>query len=169
MLVQVPSEPSRHRVAVWRELRRLGAVPVGQGAWTAPDVPVCREGAEKAKELARTGNGELILLTTSAADDDAATLRAKFAAARADEWSEFTADCGKFRDEIAKEVAKKKFTLAELEEEEQSLDRLRRWFRAIRSRDVFGSAAAGQADQELAACTAALDGFAALVYADVHS
>ena len=73
------------------------------------------------------------------------------------------------KDEIAKEIARKKFTLAELEEEEQSLDRLRRWFRAIRSRDVFGSAAAGQADQELAGCAAALDGFAALVYADVHS
>jgi hypothetical protein len=25
------AEPSRHRVAVWRELRRLGAVPLQQG------------------------------------------------------------------------------------------------------------------------------------------
>lgn len=169
MLVQVPSEPSRHRVAVWRELRRFGAVPIGQGAWTAPDVPACRQGAVKAKELAQTGNGELLLLTTGPADGDAARLRELFNAARADEWAEFTADCGKFTDEIAKEIVKRKFTLAELEEEEQSLDRLRRWFRAIRAKDVFGSPAAAGADHALTQCSEALDGFAALVYGEVHS
>ena len=169
MLVQVPSEPSRHRVAVWRELRRFGAVPVGQGAWTAPDVPACREGAGKAKELARAGKGEVLLLTTAPSDDDAARLRELFTAARADEWSEFVADCGKFTDEIAKEIAKRKFTLAELEEEEQSLDRLRRWFRALRTKDVFGSPDSAVAEQKLAGCAAALDGFAALVYGEVHS
>jgi hypothetical protein len=168
MLVQVPSEPSRHRVAVWRELRRFGAVPVGQGAWTAPDVPACREGAGKAKELARAGSGEVLLLTTAPADD-AARLRELFTAARADEWAEFMADCSKFTDEIAKETAKRKFTLAELEEEEQSLDRLRRWFRALRTKDVFGSPASAGAEQKLAGCAAALDGFAALVYSEVHS
>ena len=169
MLVQVPSGPSRHRVAVWRELRRFGAVPIGQGAWTAPDVPACREGARKAKALATAGNGELMLLTTGPSDGDAARLRELFSAARADEWAEFTADCGKFTDEIAREIAKKKFTLAELEEEEQSLDRLRRWFRAIRTKDVFGSPAAAGADHALAECAEALDGFAALVYREVHS
>lgn len=168
MLVQVPSEPSRHRVAVWRELRRFGAVPVGQGAWTAPDVPACRAGAMKAKELARAGEGEVLLLTT-APSDDAVRLRELFAAARADEWTEFAADCGKFTDEIAKETVKRKFTLAELEEEEQSLDRLRRWFRAIRTKDVFGSPASAGAEQKLGECAAALDRFAALVYGEVHS
>ncbi|MCU1518190.1 MAG: chromate resistance protein ChrB [Pseudarthrobacter sp.] len=169
MLVQVPSEPSRHRVAVWRELRRFGAVPIGQGAWTSPDVPACRAGAQKAKELAQAGGGELLLLSTGPADDDATRLRELFTAARADEWAEFIADCGKFTDEIAKEIAKQKFTLAELEEEEQSLDRLRRWFRAIRTKDVFGSPAAASAEQNLATCSEALDGFAALVYGEVHS
>jgi hypothetical protein len=169
MLVQVPSEPSRHRVAVWRELRRSGAVPVGQGTWTAPDVPVCRESAAKARNLARAGNGELILLTTRAGDDDAPKLRAQFDAARADDWAEFVADCGKFRDEIAREIAKRKFTLAELEEEEQSLDRLRRWLRTIRTRDVFGSPAAAGADEELAGSAAALEEFSAHVYRELHS
>lgn len=123
----------------------------------------------KAKELAQAGMGELLLLTTGPADDDAGRLRQLFHAARADEWAEFIADCGKFTDEIAKEIAKQKLTLAELEEEEQSLDRLRRWFRAIRSKDVFGSPAAASSEQSLAACIDALDTFAALVYGEVHS
>jgi Protein ChrB, N-terminal len=169
LLVQVPSDPSRYRVAVWRELRRFGAVPIGQGAWTAPDVPACRAGAEKARELARAGNGDLILLTTGSADADAAKLRALFDAARGDEWAEFVADCGKFRAEIAREIAKQKFTLAELEEEEQSLDRLRRWFRSIRGRDVFGSPSASGAEGSLADCVVALEEFAGLVYQELHS
>tara|TARA_R100000935_G_scaffold3548_1_gene8975 strand:+ start:73 stop:582 length:510 start_codon:yes stop_codon:yes gene_type:complete len=169
MLVQVPSEPSRHRVAVWRELRRFGAVPVGQGAWTAPDVPVCREGADKARALARSGGGELILLTTGSTDADAAKLRAMFDAARKDEWAEFVADCGKFKDEIAREISKQKFTLAELEEEEQSLERLRRWSRTIRARDVFGSPSAARAEEELASCAAVLEEFSGLVYQELHS
>ena len=169
MIVQVPAAPSRHRVAVWRELRRFGAVPVGQGTWAAPDVPACREGAEKAGDLARAGEGDLIVLTTGSRDDDAAKLRALFDSAREDEWAEFLADCVKFRDEIAKEIAKQKFTLAELEEEEQSLERLRRWSRSIRARDVFGSSGAARAEKDLASCAAALDEFAGNVYRQVHS
>ncbi|UVJ40378.1 Chromate resistance protein ChrB [Arthrobacter sp. CJ23] len=169
MIVQVPAAPSRHRVAVWRELRRFGAVPLGQGTWVAPDVPACRDGANKARDLAQTGKGELILLMTHASDDDAPRLRALFDAAREDEWSEFLADCVKFTEEIAREIAKQKFTLAELEEEEQSLDRLRRWSRTIRARDVFGSAGATQAEGMLVRCTSALDEFAGLVYREVHS
>ena len=168
MILQIPAQPSRHRVAVWRELRRFGAVPVAQGAWTAPDVPVCRAGAEKARELARAGDGELILLTTNASDPDAGTLRRLFDAARADEWAEFTADCGKFTEEIAREIAKGKFTLAELEEEEQSLERLRRWFRGNRSKAVFPSALIDGAEAELARCAAALEEFSDHVYRQVH-
>lgn len=169
MIAQVPAAPSRHRVAVWRELRRFGAVPVGQGTWTAPDVPACRSGAERARELARAGDGELILLTTAEGDDGAARLRSLFDTARADEWAEFQADCVKFTDEIAKETAKQKFTLAELEEEEQSLERLRRWARSIRVRDVFGSTGASRAEEELTRCTTVLDDFAARVYREIHS
>ncbi|MGO4805402.1 Chromate resistance protein ChrB [Arthrobacter sp. 2MCAF15] len=169
LLVQVPSDPSRHRVAIWRELRRFGAVPVGQGAWTAPDVPACRDGAEKARKLAFAGNGQLMVLATGSADPDAAKLRALFDAARAQDWAEFVADCDKFREEIAHEIAKRKFTLAELEEEEQSLDRLRRWFRSIRGRDVFGSALASGAEEKLAGCVVALEDFAGQVYQELHS
>ncbi|MGI8415812.1 MAG: Chromate resistance protein ChrB, partial [Nakamurella sp.] len=44
MVVRVPAEPSRHRVAVWRELRRIGALSLGQATWAVPDVPAVTEG-----------------------------------------------------------------------------------------------------------------------------
>ena len=53
LLFRVPAEPSRHRVAVWRELRRTGAVSLGQSAWLAPAAPAFADGIGRAVELVR--------------------------------------------------------------------------------------------------------------------
>jgi hypothetical protein len=55
-------------------------------------------------------------------------------------------------------------TLAELDEEEQSLDRLRRWYRTIKARDLFGTPSAPAAERRLTECAAALENFADRVY-----
>ncbi|MCY0906396.1 Chromate resistance protein ChrB [Arthrobacter sp. H14-L1] len=169
IIVQIPSEPSRHRVAVWRQLRKAGAVPVSSGVWTLPAGPVFRAELDRAGELCRQGGG--VFAVMDAAPRDAASmalLRDTFKAARVDEWAEFTADCGKFEDEIAREIAKQKFTFAELEEEEQSMDRLRRWFRDLKKRDVLDLPEARDADRHLRVCGTTLDGYADLVYQAVH-
>ena len=91
-------------------------------------------------------------------------IRDAFAAARIDEWSEFMADCEKFEQEIAREIAKKKFTFGELEEEEQSLDRLRRWYRDLKKRDVLELPHADTAEERLRQVADILDGYAEQVY-----
>ena len=138
LVVRVPADPSRHRVAVWRELRRAGAVSLGQGVWVVPDAPVFADGIARTVELAERGDGEVTVLTAvGRAEADVARLEALFTAERAEEWAEFIAECAKFDAEIDKEIRIGKFTLAELEEEEQSLERLRRWHRElIRTRRV---------------------------------
>ncbi|MGP3912647.1 Chromate resistance protein ChrB [Nonomuraea sp. 10N515B] len=169
LLVRLPAGPSRHRVAVWRELRRLGAVSLGQGTWTVPDVPVFADGLARAVELAGTAGGEAVVLEAAGRTPaDSERLQAMFTAARREDWAEFLADCGKFEEELAKEIRQAKFTLAELEEEEQSLERLRRWHRALTARDVFGTPEAEQAAQRLAACTAACEDYAERVFAALH-
>jgi hypothetical protein len=57
-----------------------------------------------------------------------------------------------------------KLTLAELDEEEQSLQRLRRWYRAIRTRDLFGAPGAAGAERRLKDAAEALERFADQVY-----
>jgi hypothetical protein len=59
--------------------------------------------------------------------------------------------------------AKEKLT-AELDEEEESLERLRRWYRAIRARDVYGAPSAVDAERRLKECAESLERFAELVY-----
>jgi hypothetical protein len=169
LVVRIPATPSRHRVAVWRELRRIGAVSLGQGSWLAPDVPVFAEGITRVIELAKRGAGEVVVLeATGRGETDAARLGELFTAERQDEWTEFLADCGKFDVEIDKEIAKGKFTLAELEEEEQSLDRLRRWHRDLKARDVFGAPASADADQQLKHCAERFDDYTFRVFAALH-
>ena len=161
---RLPAEPSRHRVAVWRELRRLGAVPLQQGTWAVPDGERFDAGFAEVVEAIRAAGGQPVVLAVAGDQASEGQLEALFTAQREAEWGEFVSDCGKYEAELAGEVAKGKLTLAELDEEEQSLDRLRRWYRTIRARDLFGAASAAVAERRLKECTEALEDFAERVY-----
>ncbi|MGW7380728.1 Chromate resistance protein ChrB [Streptomyces sp. NPDC054794] len=169
LVVKVPAQPSRHRVAVWRELRRIGGLSLGQGVWAVPDVPVFADGVARVIALTEQGGGQTVTLNaTGRGPEDAARFEALFTAARSADWAEFLADCGKFEDELAKEIRIAKFTLAELEEEEQSLERLRRWHRDLTARDVFGAPEAAEAGRRLKECAAACEDYAERVFAALH-
>jgi hypothetical protein len=165
LLFRVPAEPSRHRVAVWRELRRTGAVSLGQSAWLAPAARAFTDGISRAVELVEAAGGEAIVLDASGHQRaDADRLAAVYTAAREAEWVEFVAECGKYLAEIDAEITKGKLTLAELDEEEQSLERLRRWHRELRLRDVLGAPSAAGADRRLKACEAKLEDYTDRVF-----
>ena len=161
---RLPAEPSRHRVAVWRELRRLGAVALQQGAWAVPDGEPFEAGLTQVAEAIKQAGGQPVVLAVAEEDASASQLEALFTAQREAEWGEFLSDCGKYEIELAGEVDKGKLTLAELDEEEQSLDRLRRWYRTIKARDLFGAPSAPVAERRLKECTEALEDFAEQVY-----
>ncbi|MFJ2717949.1 Chromate resistance protein ChrB [Streptomyces sp. NPDC087437] len=61
-----------------------------------------------------------------------------------------------------------KFTPAELEEEEQSLERLRRRHRDLTARDVFGTPEAARAGERIKQCVAACEDYAERVLAALH-
>ncbi|MFI0927065.1 Chromate resistance protein ChrB [Streptomyces sp. NPDC021012] len=169
LIVKIPAEPSRHRVAAWRELRRIGALSLGQGIWAVPDVPVFADGVRRTVELSERAQGQTVVLeATGRGGQDAARPRESFDALREADWTGFLADCGKFEEEIAKEIRIGKFTLAELEEEEQGLERLRRRHRDLTARDVFGSLLAADAAERLKQCAAACEHYAELVFKVLH-
>jgi flagellar biosynthesis regulator FlaF len=169
LIVRLPADPSRHRVAVWRELRRTGALMLGQGVWAVPTTPAFTQGLDRAIMAAERGDGEVLLLDAAGRDEEqAARLEALFTAARQAEWAEFVSDCGKYEAELDKELHTRKFTLAELDEEEQSLERLRRWYRELKVRDLFGAPLAVEAEQRLKQCAERLEDYADRVYQAVH-
>jgi len=169
LAVRLPAEPSRHRVAVWRELRRAGALSLGQGVWALPATPAFETALRRALELTKRGEGEILLLDARGRDaDQADRLEALFTAGREAEWVEFISECQKYEAELDKEIADQKFTLAELDEEEQSLERLRRWYRELKLRDLFGAPSASSAESHLKESRARLEDFAERVYGALH-
>jgi hypothetical protein len=171
VLARLPAEPARHRMALWRELRRSGAISLGQAVWAVPDLPAVRPLLERLSDIVDAASGTLLRLSAQGfADADVARLEQLYAAAREEEWSEFDADCGKYlaeldMAELDKEERLGKYMLAELEEEEQSLDRFRRWYRELRSRDLLGIPSATDSATALKLCEERLETYADHVYA----
>ena len=161
----LPAEPSRHRVAVWRELRRVGALSLQQATWALPDRQEFLDAVTRAASLIERAGGEALVFDAEPRGAEIeARLQRLFTAEREEEWREFLGECAKFEREIDQEIEKQKFTAAELDEEEQNLDRLRRWFRELRGRDIFVAASQKQAEARLKHCNERLDEFAERVY-----
>lgn len=161
----VQSEPSRHRVAVWRELRKTGAVALQQATWIVPTGPGFDEALERALALIHRADGSAVVLDIDPASPGVAAVEELFTGEREEEWAEFLSECNKFDAEVAHEIAKEKFTLAELDEEEQNLERLRRWHRELRSRDLLGAPSQPLAERRLKECSEVLEDFAEQVFA----
>ena len=106
MLARMPAEPARHRMALWRDLRRSGAVLVGQAAWAVPNLPAVRPMLDRIAELVETAHGSLLVLDADGhTDDDTRRLEQLYVEARRQEWSEFEADCDKYLAELEHEEA----------------------------------------------------------------
>ncbi len=61
LVYRIPREPSRHRVAVWRKLRDLGALYLQDGVAALPDDAVTREQLEWLQLRVREAGGEATL------------------------------------------------------------------------------------------------------------
>ena len=70
VLARLPGEPARHRMAVWRELRRSGAIALGQAVWAIPDLPAARPLLDRLTGLVEGANGTLLLLAAKGLGED---------------------------------------------------------------------------------------------------
>jgi hypothetical protein len=139
-------------------------VSLQNGTWAIPTGSDFDAALERATTLIERAESRALVFEVDPAEASAGALEDLHVAERDAEWGEFISDCAKFDAEIASEIAKEKFTLAELDEEEQNLDRLRRWYREIRSRDIFGAPSAEVAERRLRECSDVLEDFANQVY-----
>ncbi|WP_225783307.1 Chromate resistance protein ChrB [Xenophilus sp. Marseille-Q4582] len=165
---KVPAEPTSKRLALWRRLKGLGAVYLQNGVCLLPKTG---EHVRRLKvlenEIARM-DGDCVLLETVALDraqED--KVIARFKADRDDQYRELLGRCKDFEAEIAKEISIRKFTYAELDEEETDLKKLDAWFEKIRKLDFYDAPLAATAAERLRECKALLDQYAQMVY-DAH-
>lgn len=160
----LPREPSRARVSIWRKLKKIGAVSVWQSMWILSlNDENCKRLNEVKDEVFRNG-GEAFVMSISVDGDGQKIIIEKFNAARDEEYGELLEQCEEFFKEIDKEITRKNFTFAEIEENEEELNKLRQWYEKIAARDSFGSPLQEKAISMLLKCTELLDDFCDKVY-----
>jgi len=166
---KLAAERSSARVAVWREVRRSGALQLQKSVVAFPDTANFQTAVTRVRAVVTDVGGTVLALRAEPLDsEDEARLEAAWNEARADEYGELAAECEKLVAEIDKEFAKEKFTLAELDEEEAELEKLRSWHERIRARDVHGSEAAADAETALEQAAEAVSRFTTAVFDRTH-
>jgi DNA-binding transcriptional regulator PaaX len=165
LIYRVPSEPTRLRAAVWRRLKRLGAIYLQNSAAALPASVAAERALRKLRREILDMSGTAVLLSCSVLAGEQGVLEA-FQAARDDEYGEIVDKCEDFLGQVHKEYLAEHFTYAELEENEVDLVKLRNWFARVRERDAFGASGRAAAEEGLVACEKSLEDFAARVYAE---
>ena len=134
----LPTEPSRHRVAVWRALKKLGVVNIQQSMWVLPYNDKNYAALLRISEEIELNQGEALLMDCSFfSKEHENRIISILNDVRDEEYKEFISECVKYLKEVEKEITIEKFTFAELEEEEEELNKLISWHGKIAARDPF--------------------------------
>src|SRR5258708_36211647 len=166
LIYRVPTEPASKRVAVWRDLKRLGALYLQQCACIFPDIPgVTEEVNQVAAKIPALGGETFLLDVPKLQPEDDARIIEAFRAQRANEYAEIIEECEtKFVQEIEFQHFRQNYTFEEAEEIEQDLEKIRRWFERVRDRDWFKAERRDEVEGWLARCQGLLARFEGEVY-----
>jgi len=161
----LPTEPSRYRVAIWRGLKKLGAVNVQQSMWVLPHIGENYSVLQKISHDIEVNNGECLLMQSVFFDEKhEERVITLFNNIRDEEYKEFISESGKYLKELEKEISREKFTFAELEEEEEELNKLLSWYNKIEARDTFHCSFGKDAQEILKQIKIAFEAYSELVY-----
>ena len=165
LIYRLPAEPSSARTAIWRETKRLGALSLQHAVCLLPRSQGNQEEFGRlARRIEEYGGVATVLDTASPSLVWQERVVDRFNAARDEEYEEVVDEAERFREEVARERRKGKFTFAELEDEESALERLRKYLSQVRLRDRFAAQGAARAMAEVEQCAVVLETFAQEIY-----
>jgi hypothetical protein len=166
LIYRVPTEPASKRVAVWRDLKRLGALYLQQCACIFPDIPgVTDDVNQVAAKIPALGGETFLLEVPRLQPEEEARIIEAFRVQRTSEYAEIIEECEtKFVKEIEFEHFRQNYTFEEAEEIEQDLEKIRRWFDRVRERDWFKAERRDEVEAWLARCQGLLARFEEAVY-----
>ena len=150
LVYRIPREPSRHRVAVWRKLRDLGALYLQDGVAALPEDAVTREQLEWLQLRVKEAGGEATLweaLPVTVAEER--EMVGAFRASREEAYRAIISQAQRLR---------RKAELGGGVALSEQLGKLEREFRAERRRDYFRSPLRTEAAAALKAARQAVRG-----------
>jgi hypothetical protein len=166
LIYQLPTHPSRTRVAVWRELRRLGALPLQQAVSVVPELGDLVPALDAIEARIRAGDGTVYrFVLDGLSDEQQAQLEREWTALREHEYAEIMEECEtKFRREVEFEIFRGNLTGSEAEEIEADLEKIQTWHARVTERDWFGATNRAACDAAVAECQRLLEDFVERVF-----
>lgn len=156
----LPTEPSRIRVAAWRSLRKQGAVNIQKSMWFLPHSEANYSVLSALAEELENNHGETIIMESVFLEEKYENkVIAVYNKARTLEYEEIIDKCNDFFVEIEKETARENLTFAEAEENEEELNKLLSWFNKISVRDIFSATLKKETEEALEKCKKVFEDF----------
>ena len=152
----LPTEPSKARVYIWRQLKKLGAVNY-QSVWVLPHSKERIEDLNKLMESIESYKGEsLVIEGKSLTNSQEERINKAFIDSRNEEYQELIEKCEDFFKEIDFEIERKNFIFAEVEENEEELEKLKQWLKKVAKRDVLDVPIRKEAVEKIKSCEKSL-------------
>ena len=160
----LPAEPSKARVYVWRQLKKLGAVNV-QSVWALPhSVERITEVKKLIEEIAKFKGESLLVEGKAVVKAQAEMIQQKLMESRNEEYEELIEKCEDYFKEITKEIECQNFIFAEVEEYEEELEKLKKWLKKVEKRDVIDTPMRKTAIEKIRICEKMFEDFAKKVF-----
>lgn len=166
LVYRMPAKPTAGRVAVWRQLKKIGAIYLQQSVCVFPAKAEVRRDLAPILDRIVDAAGEFHLLPLRKVDAaEESKLIQQFQQQTANHYQEIVENCEvNFTKEIEFETFRKNFTYEEAEEIRAEFEKISAWFDRVRRRDWFGAPNINQAKEWLERCEKMLEGFEARVF-----
>ncbi|MFY9799228.1 MAG: Chromate resistance protein ChrB [Candidatus Nitrosopolaris sp.] len=163
VLYDVPTEPSKFKVRLWRDFKRMGAIYPQMSICIIPDEKENRKNLERMENIIKKDGRLMKIHGISITENDQNRILHIFRVERDKQYDEILEECHEYIDEINLNIKNKKTTQEEVEEMEEALDGLRRWLVRVKSVDwVARPAAAVRVEKLLVECQDLLHNFTEL-------
>jgi hypothetical protein len=161
LIYALPSQPSKKRAYVWRELKKRGALYLRDGVAVLPRLPQVEQGlVEMVRRIEEYDGSVELVLSPQFLENRDASLRRRFREDRAPEYRELHHACTRFLRDVLHEVDANDFGFPDVDKLESELGRLHRWQEQIVERDYFGAPEASRVQEILDKCDRAFEHFA---------
>jgi len=166
LIYRMPTKPTAGRVAVWRSLKKAGAVYLQDSACVLPDTDAIRAELDPVLRRIDESDGSYHLLPLAKLpEEEDAKLVQLFVDQTTKHYAEIVEDCEvNFVKEIEFENFRQNYTYEEAEEIRMEFEKICTWFERVQERDWFGAPNQGEVREWLRRCEALLEEFEAKVF-----
>lgn len=161
----LPAEPSRKRVFIWRQLKKLGALSMEGAGWLLPKAePIAtkiKDVLNSVEEMEGTAN---LYSVTDFSEIQEQRAIARFKQEREREYAEIIKECHKMLRHIERERQQQEFTFEEVQELEGDLGKINRWLSEAKERDFWDVTAREEVEKLISKAETGLASFTQETY-----